>query len=187
MKVQRTEYDNFIADTNIQIKSLNKTVKNKDKEIHNLSKHLENSRDTVLNLKSEKSNLRCQQSKHENKIKRLEKQQKKKQDTASVFTQTIACVDTPYLITEALPPIFGSKLCVQTKPGFFTKSLPNLSSIVMVADTEDELALEAAENALSLQYEREVAQYYLRAKDTAQRLRQVYEDLELEKLFESKG
>ena len=140
----------FIAETNIQIKSLNKTVKNKEKEIHNLSKHLENSRDTVLNLKSEVSNLRCKQSKLENQIKRSEKQQKKKQDIASVFSQTNDFVDTPYSITEALPPIFGSKLCVQTKPGLFTKSLPNLSSIVTVADTEEELILEAAENALCL-------------------------------------
>ena len=123
---------------------MNKTVKNKEKEIHNLSKHLEN-------LKSEVSNLRCKQSKLENQIKRSEKQQKKKQYIASVFTQTNDFVDTPYSITEALPPIFGSKLCVQTKPGFFTKSLPNLSSIVTVADTEEELILEAAENALCLQ------------------------------------
>ena len=105
----------------------------------------------------------------------------------SVSTQTINCVDTPYSILEPLPPIFGSKLCIQTKAPFMSKSLMNLATLKMVHVTQDDLLLEAAEEALSLQYDRDIENYYEKAKDKARRLREVFEEPALPMLFEPNG
>ena len=162
---------------------MGKTLKSKEKEIHNLDRNVSNLRETVAKQKLEITALKLQESKLVAEARKLKKQNKQR-SMMSVSTQTLHCIDTPYSILEPLPPIFGSKLCIQTKAPFMTKSLMNLASLRMVNVTEEELLLEAAEEALRLQYDREVENFYKKAKDKARRLRDVDDEPALAMLFE---
>ena len=71
---------------------------------------------------------------------------KKKKHTVS--SQTIICVDTPHSIHEDLPSIFGSTVCFKAKPLFVSKSLLALACVNFIHVTEDDLLLEAAEEAV---------------------------------------
>ena len=88
------------------------------------------------------------------------------------------------MITDALPPIFGSKLCHRSKAvKFFSRSLPNLSTISWVRVTEEDIQENEAEQALNNQYDRQVDEFYIDAKKKAEAVRQVYEENYIEKLF----
>ena len=91
----------------------------------------------------------------------------------SASSQTDACIDTPYAISAALPPLFGSKVCVQTKPIFMSKSVPNLLTLHWVDTSEEDIIQEAAEEALSSQYDFEVSNFYEDARRTAAASRNV--------------
>ena len=71
-----------------------------------------NSQDTNANLKLDLSNAKTMKSSLESKIRNLEDKIKKMQPkkSISVGAQTSPTLDTPYLITDPLPPIFGSQL-----------------------------------------------------------------------------
>ena len=132
--LQKKEYDDYLSKTESKIKLLNKSLQNKDKDNYNLSRHLENGRETISNLKAKTSKL-------EGDIKRLEKKLKKyelRRDNISVESQTCHTIDMPYYIDEPLPPIFGSQLCVQSKPVFMSSSLPNINTMVLVHVTEED-------------------------------------------------
>ena len=93
---------------------------------------------------------------------------------------------TPYLVTDALPPIFGSKLCHRSKTiNFISRSLPNLSTLTWVRVTEEDILVEEAEQALNNQYDRQVEEFYIDAKKKAEAVREVYEENYIEKLFEN--
>ena len=53
----------------------------------------------------------------------------------SVACEAYSSVDLPY-VTQELPPIFGSKLCVLSKALFKCKSHPNLASLNWVNHSE---------------------------------------------------
>ena len=81
-------------------------------------------------------------TKLEKSIRSLEKKLKLVQSSSmkkSVSIKTQSTTDTPYLITEALLPIFGYHLCLQSKSVHRAKSLPDL------AHTEEDVIREEAE------------------------------------------
>ena len=92
-------------------------------------------------------------------------------ESTSVSSQTSSTIDTQYAVTESLPPIFGSKLCLKSKPIFMTKSVPNLFTMVQVEETEEDLLREAAEEALNYLYDTEVELFYEEARRKASRMR----------------
>ena len=154
----------------LDINTLKKAMKIKEKEAYNLNSRLDNCQDTIHNLKSELASLKSSKSKVEKEVKRFEQQLKKlevKKPLKSTGSQTISTVDIPYAVTDPLPPIFGSKLCRRTNPIFLSKSLPDLSRVLWVAISEEDILLENAEEALSELYDREVAAFYSDAKSEA--------------------
>ena len=105
---------------------------------------------------------------------RLQSYKKDLENQTTLSSQTSNNIDTQYSILEPLPPIFGSKVCTLTKCVFIAKSLPNVSAVVMVECTEDDLILEAAKEALSQQYEDEIKSFYQEARKRALELQQDY-------------
>ena len=145
------QFNNSTFKSDLDIAALKKYLKAKDKEIQNLDLKFSNSRDTTTALKSELSSIKSSKSMLESKVKKLELKVCKLQERKvqkSVLIQTSTTVDTPYTIAEPLPPIFGSDLCYQTKPGFFTKSLPDLSKASWFSRTEEYILLDQADEAL---------------------------------------
>ena len=79
----------------------------------------------------------------------------------------LSTLDTPYEISEPLPPIFGSHLCRRTKPVFLSKSLPNLATISWVTVTEEDRLQEQADEALDYLYDLEITNFYHESKERA--------------------
>ena len=77
-------------------------------------------------------------------------------------SQTNSYPDIPYKITDPLPPIFSMQLCHKSRPiHFLSRSIPNLNSILWCPP--DDKILDAAEEYLSEQYDREIEEFYLQA------------------------
>ena len=84
----------------------------------------------------------------------------------SVSSQTNSHFDIPYLVTDPLPPIFSMELRYKTKPiHFLSKSIPNLDSILWCPP--DDEYLDEAEEYLCQQYDREVKEFYIEAREKA--------------------
>ena len=175
-------------ESDIQIKALNKTVKLKEKEIYNTKNILANSQNTVVSLKAEVSSFKAQESRHKSENRRLMKQLKnfetRHQRLSEASSQTTTTVDVPYAISEPLPPIFGAQVCIRTRRPFISKSLPDISTVALVKLSEDDLIQEAAEEALSVAYDREIAHFYNDARVKAANLRQIYDENLIGKLFD---
>ena len=62
-------------------------------------------------------------------------------------------------------------------------SVPNLSNLILVQQSEDILLRDAAENALNEQYDLEIASFYEEAKNKAKAIRQEYDEKAIEMLF----
>ena len=153
-----------------EISSLKESLKMKDKEIHNLKLKYSNSRDTVTNIKSELSCVKSSKQMLEGNIKKLELKTSKLQSRKvqhSMQVQTISTIDTPYSISEPLPPIFGSDLCYRSKSVFLSKSQPDLSQVLWVTRTKEDTLQEEAEQALDYLYDLEVATFYEDARRKA--------------------
>ena len=149
--IEKKNYE-VVCDFELEVKALKKTVKSKEKEIHNLVSKLNNSKDIIANLKSNLSDAQALKTTLEKSIRSLEKKLKLLQSSSmkkSVSIQTQSTIDTPYLITEALPPIFGSHLCLQSKSVHRAKSLPDLAHNSWVANTEEDVIREKAEQVLN--------------------------------------
>ena len=58
-----------------------------------------------------------------------------------------------------------------------------MSTLTWVRVTEEDILIEEAEQALNIQYDRQVEEFYINAKKRAEAVSQVYEDKYLEKLF----
>ena len=80
-------------------------------------------------------------------------------------TQTSSTFDTPYAVSDSLPPIFGSKCCIISKRPFLSNSLPNLATVTMVDVSEDDKIRDAAEEAIAIQYDREIEKFFDDARD----------------------
>ena len=112
-----------------------------------------------------------EKKKLDQKIKKLE--QKKAQN--SVFVQTNSTIDLPYSIEDPLPPIFGSKLCWQSKPIFQSNSLPELSLLSWVKTTDEDAIKDRAEESLIEIYGHDVDLFYLEARKKAAKLNSLEE------------
>ena len=107
--------------------------------------------------------MECNIRNLEGQVKRL--QTRKTQ--CSISTQTLSTIDTPYTVSEQLPPIFGSQLCRLSKSVFLSKSVPDLATITWVTQTEEDKQQEEAEDALNYMYNLEIAKFYSEAKEKA--------------------
>ena len=121
--------------------------------------------DSNTNLKEELSCVKSSKSRIEKDFRKLDKKIKKLEVSKlqhSVSTQTNSTNDIPYSLDDPLPPpIFRSNLCHKTKPVFLSYSVPDLSKVLWVTKTKDDVLQECAEEALSTIYDREVASFYL--------------------------
>ena len=132
----------IVCDSDREVKALKKSIKCKEKELHNLTSKLDNFQDTNSNLKYDLSQSKSVQSSLTADLRKIEQKMKKLQcskSTHCVSVQTAPTIDTPYNVTDSLPPIFGSQLCLRTKPVFLSKSLPDLSKVSWVLRTEEDV------------------------------------------------
>ena len=185
-------------------------INSRDAEIHNLKQNLKTSNCAVskLNkklvetkathedekkqmtknlksqLKSWKKDLGEEKSEKIRIKKKLELLENNFNEKVSNSCQTNSSPDVPYLVTDPLPPIFGSQLLQKSKVQHISKSLPNLSTLVWVTVTEDDLLLEAAEEALNKQYDDRIKQSYEEKKASSAALREVYDGNYISKLFD---
>ena len=150
-----------------RIAALSKKIKSKEKEVYNLNTKFDNSSETISKLKSELSLIRTSKSKADKECKRLAERLKKmefRKEFKAVSVQTASSIDIPYCVQDPLPPIFSSQLCWKTKPIHLTNSVPNLTQLLWVSKTEDEMILEEAEQALGDLYDHQIASFYEEAK-----------------------
>ena len=150
-------------------------MKELSKEL-NLSK-LENNESTKYfenQIEFLKKNLKIQKVETEDIAKELEidraelksvrdKSWFEKQD---IFSQTNTNEDIPYKVSDPLPPIFNMELCYKSKPiKFLSRSLPNFNSFLWCPPDDD--FSEAADEFLADQYNREIKEFYLDAREEA--------------------
>ena len=156
---------------------------NHEKETKTITKHLKSE------IKSWKKDLGLERSKKikaERNLATLESVVKdlKSRSMTSTSSQTNNCLDVPYLVTSSLPPIFCSQLCKISKPiNNLTRSLPNISTLRWVKVTEEDLTVHEAEDALNVQYDRQIDDYYREAKLQAEAVRQVHKENGIGKLI----
>ena len=192
--------------------TLEAALQEKETEIHDLQRNLQNSRcatnklnkellanrvnhekETKIMIKNSKSEIKTWKKdlgrKRSEKLKverKLENLVKKLESKESIACQTSSSTDVPYLVTDPLPPIFGSELCYRSKPiPYISRSLPNLSTLSWVRFTEDDYMVEAAEQALNELFDHQVNDFYKDAKSKAEAMRQVYEENCIGNLFKS--
>ena len=121
-------------------------------EIKNKSKKLKAMEEKLAKVEMEKNDL--------------ERKAKLKIRKESKICQTDQTPDLPYEINSPLPPIFSSQLCHATPPiHFLSRSLPRLDKICWV-QSEDNY-LDEAEEFLNYQYDQQIKQFYLDAKEQA--------------------
>ena len=132
------------------VKCLNKVVNENKRKHEKEREHAnKNHKSEIKSWKKELGLEKSQRIKAERKLAIIEKELSKPQHAVSC--QTNQTPDTPYLVTDALPPIFGSKLCHRSKAiNFFARSLPNLSTLTCVRVMEEDILVEEAEQALNL-------------------------------------
>ena len=154
------------------------------KEITQSSKNLKNE---VKFWRKELGIERSKTIKAERKLATLENivKELESKSVQSISCQTINYPEVPYLVTQPLPPIFGSDLCKITKPiNFLSRSQPDMSTLTWVRVTEEDVVENAAEEALNEQFDRQVEDFYQEAKVQAEKIRQIYEEDAIGKLFE---
>ena len=183
---QEKDYKSHVRDSEGQGRALNKIIKVKEKEIYNLNETLGNVRDTVSTLKEDICAAKSRESKLAAEIKKAQRRLKRLTDKqlSNTSSQTQITIDTPYTVDEPLAPIFGSHLCVKTKAPFLSKSLPDISTLVFVNISEEDKLRDAAEEALSNQYDRNIKDFYNDAKIKAANLRQIFDDNAIGQLFQ---
>ena len=87
---------------------------------------------------------------------------------------------TPHIygVTDHLPPIFSSQLCHKTKPIHLTISLPNLSSLIWVRESEEDELIRQTDRQVSGFY------FYRDAKNKAAAIPKLYDENAIRDLFE---
>ena len=170
------------------VKRLNKLVNankmNHEKETKLITKNLKSE---IKSWKKELGSERSKRIKAEKNIATLEiiVNELNTKSVKSISCQTSHCPEVPYLVTTSLPPIFGSQLCRISKPiNYLSRSLPDMDTLSWVKVTEEDNVLNAAEEALNEQYDKEVEDYYKEAKIQAEAVRQIFEENAIGKLFE---
>ena len=87
-------------------------------------------------------------------------------------SQTDSCIDVPYSMFDPFTN-FWVQVCIKSKLPFMSRSLPNLSTIVLVEATEDTLLQDAAEEAMAFQYNREIEKYFEDARSRSAEIRKL--------------
>ena len=146
---KKTEIQNLqqsLQNSRCAAKKLNKEL-NENRHIHEKETKniVKNFRSEIKAWKKDLGRERAEKIKIERKLATLDDLVKKSKSKESVTCQTPGCTDVPYLVTEPLPPIFGSQLCYRSKSISLAKSMPNLSVLSWVKVTEDNLVVYAAE------------------------------------------
>ena len=167
------------------IKRLNKVTSENRINAENKTKQMKKSfKNEIKSWRKELGQERSKRIKAERKHETLENNVKQFE---SIIKESTACQtdqtpDVPYLISEPLPPIFGSQLCKRSKIiQHLSMSHPDLSIMRWVKFTEEEIIADKAEQALNEQYDREISDFYKDAKITAENLRGILEDNGIEK------
>jgi hypothetical protein len=149
-------------------KALKADIKEVPKEL-NLSKFECNESVKHFKMQTEllEKNLKIQKIETENAAKKLkafkDKSRVEKQDISS---QTDTNEDIPYKVTDPLPPIFSMQLCHKSRPiKFLSRSIPNFNSILWCPPDDDQI--DEIEEFLADQYDREIEEFYLDAREEA--------------------
>ena len=169
---------------NLKTSNCAMTKLNKKLQVTHKDQKKQMTKDFKSELKFWKKNLGEERSEKIKIRKKLDIIQNNFNEKVSNSCQTNTTLDVPYLVTEPLPPIFGSQLLQKSKIQQLSRSLPNLSTLVWAKVTEDDLILEAAEEALNKQYDDRIEQFYEEAKAKATALREVYDGNCISKLFD---
>ena len=175
--------------TENSVKRLNKAISENRINAENKTKQIRKSFKTeIKSWKKELGHERSKRIKAERKLDILENHLKELESSSQESTacQTDQTSDVPFLISEPLPPIFGSQLCKINKTiHHLSSSLPDLSTLTWVKFTEEEIIADEAEQALNAQHDREVSDFYKEAKKTAENLRGIFEENCIWRLFET--
>ena len=175
--------------TENSVKRLNKAVSENRINADNKTKQIRKSFKTeIKSWKKELGHERSKRIKAERELDILENHLKELESSSQESTacQTDQTSDVPFLISEPLPPIFGSQLCKISKTiNHLSSSLPDLSTLTWVKFTEEEIIADEAEQALNAQHDREVSDFYKEAKKTAENLRGIFEENCIWRLFET--
>ena len=175
--------------TENSVKRLNKVVSENRINYENKTKQIRKSfNNEIKSWKKELGQERSKTIKAERKLDILENHLKELESSSQESTacQTDQTPDVPFLISEPLPPIFGSQLCKISKTiHHLSSSLPDLSTLTWVKFTEEEIIADEAEQALNAQHDREVSDFYEEAKKTAENLRGIFEENCIWRLFET--
>ena len=87
-------------------------------------------------------------------------------ENKEVYSQTNSNPDVLYLVTDPLPPIFSSQLCYKSRTiHFLSRSMPKLNSILWCPPEDG--YLDSAEEFPAEQYDREIQEFYLEAREQA--------------------
>ena len=190
------EHDKHVQKLQARIDGSESAVKRLNKEI---GKNKLNSANEVkeikkcfkTELKSWKKELGMERSRKIKAEKKYDILEKHLKDLKSIRKESVTCQsnhtsDVPYLISEELPPIFGSQLCQKRRAvNFLSGSLPDLSIFSWVKITDEDILREEAEQALNAQYDRRVEDFFEEAKRTATKLREIYREDVLANLFQT--
>ena len=184
-KAFRKELKDLKNETTLRTEDL-KFLKKENKDIeNNYDKKIEELECTIGSLQKFKAEKIAEEKgetdRIEKKLKIIEKKEadleierinletkanKMNVDNESKESQTDQHPDLPYEITSPLPPIFNSQLCHATPPiHFLSRSMPRLDKICW--SKPNDCFVDEAEEFLNFQYDQQVQQYYLDAKQEA--------------------
>ena len=186
-------FQSFIKERDTEIENLQQSLKTANCIVAKLNKklaeikvsHEDEKKRITKNFKSEikswKKDLGAERSeklKTKNTLDALEHRFKDlyNKRKSSISCQTNQSPDLPYLVTEPLPPIFGSQLVQKSKIQHMTRSMPDLATVNWIEVTEEDSILEAAEEALNEQYDRKVERFYKDSKVKTAALREVFDE-----------
>jgi FtsZ-binding cell division protein ZapB len=193
-KLDTTEKNNLKLDTikNVKdeeietIKTKNKNLvtdnKNLRKDFRELMQELDRAKQESFESKTRlesqvgqlENMLKDQRSETKDVLRNIEQEKaeleffrvQSKLEKKEIASQTDSHPDIPYLVTDPLPPIFSLQLRYKSRPiNFLSRSIPNLSSILW-CPPDDEYC-DAADEYLADQYDREIEEFYLEAREQA--------------------
>ena len=102
----------------------------------------------------------------------------------TLSTQTDQHPDLPYQIDSPLPPIFSSSLVHKSKSLFLKRSHPDLTSIRWVNITDEDVIEQEIEEIEMNNYDTEIREFFQESAEKSRKLREIYEEGHIKKLFE---
>ena len=153
------------------VKDLNKKIETSDNTINDLKGYKTVNETLMKDIKAAEERAKKQEKdilEKEEQLKDMREKELKRLLKVNDSTQTDSNPDTPYRITDPLPPIFSSQLCHQSpRIHLLTKSLPNVNTIDWVTITPEEALRDEAEEALSQHHDDQISYFYKEATERA--------------------